>query len=305
MAQALWHNFIGGTRAHNIHLLPYVGLQMDCNAKIVEYTDDNVELINQLDLGNPKSHRLWLRPTATAADGTYIRMRLRNERMQSAKVHQLIGYVNSLKPEQRIDEKKHPTTYSFNSGGQTYNIPGTYLEKLATALDEQNEYVYRTDGVNVQFFARKMDIPRLHIDIMQEFYDSEYTGPFHVKANSHLLLYVDNERFKLKPENVHHTFECCHGGGCQAKLFIAILNGKLMYRFVNHSDTHAHNHSDEAAKRHENNPVVTPPMQKFAHNWSTPGKLYVELLRDSDFEAGQAIQRVENKSQCHDAATGK
>lgn len=121
-------------------------------------------------------------------------------------------------------------------------------------------------------------------------------------------MYIDGEAFFINTEKPDQWFEYGPGGNCNAKIYVTVFNGKLLYRFINHSEEFAHNHSDEPAKY--NKPAIdTPPMEHIKGGGfggvNKPGKLYVELLDDSSFDNADVIERVPNKHQIHDKITGK
>lgn len=282
-------------------ILPFVGEKMSCEASIVEYTEKDDNLIEQLDLENRNTHRFRLKKYLVAGSN-FTTNRWRNGRLKSPEVQRLIAKVNCLKSEQRVSPKDHKKMYAIESSGEIFNIPETHLEKFALACEEELEYSFRTDGVNLQFFERKIEIPQLHIDLIKEFFNCEYTGVFHVKSSCHLCLYIDNEGFSLCGSKLDPWFECIHGGGCKARIFITILNGKLLYRFVNHSDTHAHNHCDTPVKLNKS-PTDTPPMKSF-RTGRVEGKLYAKHIEDDMFTKADTIERVEGKQQIRDPNTG-
>lgn len=62
-------------------ILPFVSEQISCGVSIVKYTDEDKDIIEILDLGNTKSHRISLKTYIES--GEYrIATRFRNERMK-------------------------------------------------------------------------------------------------------------------------------------------------------------------------------------------------------------------------------
>lgn len=288
-------------------ILPYVGDKMSCEATIVEYTQQDDDLITLLDLKNPKSHRFRLQRHYESGE-TFINTRHRGERMKSSETLRLIAQINGLIPNQRIQPKLHPKMYPVETSEGIYNIPGDRLKYYALAVEEQREYCFRTDGTQVQFFERKVDMPQLHIALIQEFYNCEYTGAFHIKPSGHIIIYIDGEGFALQM-STHYPpwFGCIHGGECKAHIYVTILNGRMLYRFVNHSEMVAHNHSDMPPIFNKP-PIDTPPLEVNQYNFTSErikGKLYAENITDDMFDNAGIIQRVENKNQIFDANTGK
>lgn len=159
--------------------------------------------------------------------------------------------MNAIKPDQRVDPKVYPKIYAIKSSGGTYNIYTNRLQKYALILEEQLEYSFRTDGINIQFFEKQVQLPDHHTIILKTFFNEEFDGVFGIKDTGFLVIYIDGETFLQNTNLQSQWFECSHGGGCQAEVFITILNGKILYRFINHSNKFAHNHSGTKAMFNE------------------------------------------------------
>lgn len=283
-------------------LLAYTGQLMECGAVHIKYSDSDEELIAKLDLENRDVHRFVLKQYIQEGHSVDA-VRKRNERLQLDTVKQTIRRLDCIKVDEPANKNLYPKMYPVQTPDGVYNVPADQLKTYALAVEEELEYVYRAAGKCFQFFEKDVfeNLPPLHISVLRTFFSNIYKGPFILKQSGYFAIYINEHLFSN--QNAHkksmHYFSCQHGGGCNARVYLTILNGQLIYHFSNHSENLAHNHCDTPA--HSNiEPIETP-----ATVYVPPAeKLSVSNLSRKNFVTAGLAKYVEGKQQIVEDATG-